>query len=167
MELTAENLRPCDPHFGSAFAEQGSPKSPLPFEKVAKLGEDAGGVSGISRVDDVELKRPSMEMLQPRRWGKSSGRLLSFLHLAALRRLVSQLSQTLMSYSGKVAIVTGTSCSCTLFLRKLTLLSPPPGGAGGIGLGITKHLLSSGAKVVIADVNATAGAKVIEGLAAE
>ncbi|GAA5881325.1 hypothetical protein JCM16303_000130 [Sporobolomyces ruberrimus] len=47
-----------------------------------------------------------------------------------------------MSYSGKTAIVTG--------------------GASGIGLGITKHLLDHGANVVIADLNAVAGAKVID-----
>ncbi|GAA5947690.1 hypothetical protein JCM3765_001036 [Sporobolomyces pararoseus] len=49
-----------------------------------------------------------------------------------------------MSYKGKNAIVTG--------------------GASGIGLGITKHLLEQGANVVIADLNAVAGAKVIEEL---
>lgn len=34
----------------------------------------------------------------------------------------------------------------------------------GIGLGITKHLLDQGANVVVADLNAVAGAKVIEEL---
>lgn len=73
-----------------------------------------------------------------------------------------------MSYAGKIAIVTGTLCRSTFLLLSSLLLPPTEtGGAGGIGLGITKHLLSQGAKVVIADVNATAGAKVIEGLDAE
>ncbi|CEQ40810.1 SPOSA6832_02467, partial [Sporobolomyces salmonicolor] len=45
-----------------------------------------------------------------------------------------------MAYSGKVAIVTG------------------------IGLGITEHLLREGANVVVADLNAVQGAKVVEKL---
>ncbi|GAA5913237.1 hypothetical protein JCM5296_006861 [Sporobolomyces johnsonii] len=49
-----------------------------------------------------------------------------------------------MAYSGKVAIVTGA--------------------ASGIGLGITEHLLSEGANVVVADLNAVQGAKVVEKL---
>ncbi|GAA5898059.1 SDR family NAD(P)-dependent oxidoreductase [Sporobolomyces salmoneus] len=49
-----------------------------------------------------------------------------------------------MSYQGKTAIVTG--------------------GASGIGLGITKHLAQQGANVVIADLNAVSGAKVIDEL---
>ncbi|GAA6005429.1 hypothetical protein JCM11491_003639 [Sporobolomyces phaffii] len=49
-----------------------------------------------------------------------------------------------MAYAGKNAIVTG--------------------GASGIGLGITQHLLEQGANVVIADLNAVSGAKVIDEL---
>ncbi|GAA5935810.1 uncharacterized protein JCM15063_001811 [Sporobolomyces koalae] len=49
-----------------------------------------------------------------------------------------------MSYTNKNAIVTG--------------------GASGIGLGITRHLLEAGANVAIADLNAVAGAKVVDEL---
>ncbi|KAK4701825.1 hypothetical protein P7C70_g4400, partial [Phenoliferia sp. Uapishka_3] len=46
-----------------------------------------------------------------------------------------------MAYLGKTAIVTG--------------------GASGIGLGITTHLIEQGCRVVIADLNAEAGAKLV------
>lgn len=46
---------------------------------------------------------------------------------------------------------------CLSFLCSLLIVLPV-----GIGLGITKHLLDHGANVVIADLNAVAGAKVID-----
>ncbi|GAA6002011.1 uncharacterized protein JCM10292_001796 [Rhodotorula paludigena] len=49
-----------------------------------------------------------------------------------------------MSYPDKVAIVTGA--------------------ASGIGLGITEHLLSNGAKVVVGDLNTVQGTKVVDEL---
>ncbi|GAA5993531.1 hypothetical protein JCM11641_001944 [Rhodosporidiobolus odoratus] len=49
-----------------------------------------------------------------------------------------------MAYAGKTAVVTGA--------------------ASGIGLGITEHLLSQRAKVVVADMNKVQGEKVVEGL---
>ncbi|BGP20880.1 hypothetical protein JCM10213_003378 [Rhodosporidiobolus nylandii] len=49
-----------------------------------------------------------------------------------------------MAYAGKTAVVTG--------------------GASGIGLGITEHLLEQGARVVVGDVNVAQGQKVVAGL---
>lgn len=78
------------------------------------------------------------------------------------------LAHLTMAYKGKTAIVTGSSSN-----RSLSLSADPTsslsrtGGASGIGLGLTRHLLEQGCKVVIADVNAAAGAVVVEELGAE
>jgi NAD(P)-dependent dehydrogenase (short-subunit alcohol dehydrogenase family) len=70
-----------------------------------------------------------------------------------------------MSYAGKTAIVTGgASGAFILPFSSCCIPSADLPLSAGIGLGIATHLILNGARVVIADMNAAAGAKVIEAL---
>jgi len=82
--------------------------------------------------------------------------------LAAVLRSYPEASCTMSWYEGKVAIVTGERIQGRPKASRADL--KVAGASSGIGLEITKHLIAKGAKVALADINATSGQAIAEEL---